>query len=164
VLAGLDRADDRMSLLRRVATRVPVGRGVAAADPPARLAHPKVQPAAARSKALLTARDLLRRVGDENLVEVGAGGDGATLSGEPASFQARWGAPGGTVTGPPTASARTRPPTASRSVPARSSWRSLWSGCRCSAATGPVGRNRIVATTARPSVLAAVSWNTTRSP
>src|SRR4051794_15254329 len=40
VLARLERLDDRVPNAKRVGTRVPVGRGVAAADVPARQAEP----------------------------------------------------------------------------------------------------------------------------
>src|SRR5688500_2283007 len=57
-----------------VAAGVPVGRGVAAADLPAGLAHPQMHPAVARLQALLAAGDLLRRLDDLDLVEVLAAG------------------------------------------------------------------------------------------
>src|SRR5215218_2838512 len=53
---------------------VPVGRGVAAADLPAGLAHPQVDPAVSRLQALLAAGDLVRLGEVLDLVEVRAGG------------------------------------------------------------------------------------------
>src|SRR3954451_20451514 len=50
-----------------------VGRGVAAADRPARLAQPQVDPAVAGLEALLAAGDRLRRLEDLDLVQVRAG-------------------------------------------------------------------------------------------
>src|SRR5262245_46778760 len=74
VLAGLGRADDRMTGFVRVLRRMPVRRLVAAADLPADLAHPKMEPAIAGRQAVLAAGDRLGQLGDLDLVEVGADG------------------------------------------------------------------------------------------
>src|SRR5215210_253262 len=79
-LAGLHGAEHGVVRLRGVAAGVPVGRGVAAADLPAGLAHPQVHPAVARLQALLAAGDLVRLGEVLDLVEVRAGGHQALPS------------------------------------------------------------------------------------
>ncbi len=58
LLARLDRAEDRVRRVGRVAGGVAVGRGVTAADLPARPADSQVQPSPAALQALLAARHL----------------------------------------------------------------------------------------------------------
>src|SRR5829696_8798217 len=60
--------------------RVAAGRVVAAADVPARLAHPQVDPAAAGREALLTAGDAVGDVEELDRVEVRAGGHGPMVA------------------------------------------------------------------------------------
>src|SRR5581483_11984607 len=72
VLARLRRAGDRVARLGRVTRGVAIRRGVAAADLPAGLAHPQVNPPGADLQALLAAGDRLRQLGDPDLVEVRA--------------------------------------------------------------------------------------------
>ena len=55
LLTGFERADERMLRRAEVFGRVPTRRIVAAADVSAGLAHPKVDPRAARFQALQTA-------------------------------------------------------------------------------------------------------------
>src|SRR5579859_1056192 len=52
ILAGLEALNDRVSMLRRVSTRVPRGRRIAAADVAALRTSPQVEPPAAGGKAL----------------------------------------------------------------------------------------------------------------
>src|SRR5450755_1134182 len=72
VLARFERAHDRMPGLARVAAGVPVRRGVAAPDLAARQAEAQMHPLAADLQALLTARDLLRDLGDGDLIQMRA--------------------------------------------------------------------------------------------
>src|SRR4051794_27745785 len=73
VLAGLGGPDDRVLALRVVRGGVTVRRVVAAADVPARRAHPQVHPRTADLQAILAAGDLVRNVADGDRVEMGAG-------------------------------------------------------------------------------------------
>ena len=75
-LAGLDRADQRVLVLARVAAGVLVRRRVAAPHLPAAEADAQVDPAVAGLEALLAAGDAVpgRDLGDLDLVEMGAGG------------------------------------------------------------------------------------------
>src|SRR3954451_3707599 len=77
VLARLGRARDRVRLVPRVTARVPVRRGVAAADLPAARAHPQVHPAAADREALLATLDRVGEGREADLVEMGAVGHGS---------------------------------------------------------------------------------------
>src|SRR5207344_1042337 len=72
VLARLHRSQDGVADLARVAAGVPVGRRVAAADLPAGLAHPKMQPPAPGLEALLAAGDRSGGPEQPDLVEMGA--------------------------------------------------------------------------------------------
>jgi len=73
VLAGFDRADDRMAGLVAMRGRVPVDAVVAAPDLAAGLAHPQVHPAVAERHALRAAGHLFLRLEVADLVEVLAG-------------------------------------------------------------------------------------------
>jgi hypothetical protein len=70
VLARLKRADDRVVGLMKVPGRVLAGRVVTAADMPARLAHPQVNPYPTCLQALFAAGTTRRDVAD--LIEVRA--------------------------------------------------------------------------------------------
>src|SRR3954452_18371818 len=80
VLAGLQRADDRVLRFGRVLGGVSVGRGVAAGDVPACAAGAQVDPGAADAQAVLAAGELLGGI-DLNLVEMCACGHGFSVAG-----------------------------------------------------------------------------------
>ena len=74
ILAGLQRADQRVAAASSVGARVAVGRVVAAADLAALEADSQMQPWASRGQAILAARDGFRELGDVNVIEMCAGG------------------------------------------------------------------------------------------
>ena len=72
VLAGFHGASDGMVVLAGVAAGVAAWRGIAAANSAAGLAHPQVDPPAASLEAFLAAGYRSRRLGELDLVYVGA--------------------------------------------------------------------------------------------
>src|SRR5918996_1126499 len=80
VLARLDRSRDRVARFGGVPAGVLVRRGVAAADDPARLTQPQVNPAVAALQALGAAGDRLGGLEQLDLVQVRAGGHAPTLA------------------------------------------------------------------------------------
>jgi hypothetical protein len=73
VFARLSRADDRVAGVLMVGSGVLADRVVAAADVPARLAHPQVHPAHPHRQALLAAGDLTRKVEVIDRIQMGTG-------------------------------------------------------------------------------------------